>query len=296
MQDLSVTLIQTDLYWENPTANLANLEEKIAQVSTPSDLIILPEMFNTGFTMNVKSVAEPMNFTTFKWMKQQAKKANAVVTGSYIVREGENCFNRLIWMRPDGSYETYDKRHLFRMGGENNNFSGGEKRLIVELKGWKICPLICYDLRFPVWSRQGKLENRGESLDVRDGRSGDVNSTLSSAIYSLNSTLYPLSSNSYDLLIYVANWPAVRSKVWDTLLQARAIENLSYCIGVNRVGEDGMGLHYNGNSAIIDYKGNQTFFQTDSEAICTQTLSKQDLEDFRTKFPAFLDADNFEIQ
>lgn len=296
MQDLSVTLIQTDLYWENPTANLANLEEKIAQVSTPTDLIILPEMFNTGFTMNVKSVAEPMNFTTFKWMKQQAKKANAVVTGSYIVREGENCFNRLIWMRPDGSYETYDKRHLFRMGGENNNFSGGEKRLIVELKGWKICPLICYDLRFPVWSRQGKLENRGESLDVRDGRSGDVNSTFFSAIYSLNSTLYPLSSNSYDLLIYVANWPAVRSKVWDTLLQARAIENLSYCIGVNRVGEDGMGLHYNGNSAIIDYKGNQTFFQTDSEAICTQTLSKQDLEDFRTKFPAFLDADNFEIQ
>lgn len=323
MQDLSVTLIQTDLYWENPTANLANLEEKIAQISTPTDLIILPEMFNTGFTMNVKSVAEPMNFTTFKWMKQQAKKTNAVVTGSYIVREGENCYNRLIWMRPDGSYETYDKRHLFRMGGENNNFSGGEKRLIVELKGWKICPLICYDLRFPVWSRQGKLEYReqslefrGESLDDRGQRlddrgegldnreqsledrgeaNGDINNSLPSEIYSLPSNLYPLSSNSYDLLIYVANWPAVRSKVWDTLLQARAIENLSYCIGVNRVGEDGMGLHYNGNSAIIDYKGNQTFFQTDSEAICTQTLSKQDLEDFRTKFPAFLDADNFEI-
>ncbi|MEA5458912.1 nitrilase family protein [Arcicella sp. LKC2W] len=293
MQNLSVTLIQTDLFWENPTANLANLEEKIAQISSPTDLIILPEMFNTGFTMNVKSVAEPMNFTTFKWMKQQAKKANAVVTGSYIVKEGEICYNRLIWMRPDGSYETYDKRHLFRMGGENNNFSGGEKRLIVELKGWKICPLICYDLRFPVWSRQGMLEDREQSLEFRgeslDDRNSDVNSAPSSK-------LYPLSSNSYDLLIYVANWPAVRSKVWDTLLQARAIENLSYCIGVNRVGEDGMGLHYNGNSAIIDYKGNQTFYQTDSEVMCTQTLSKQDLDDFRTKFPAFLDADNFEIQ
>lgn len=286
MQDLSVTLIQTDLYWENPTANLANLEEKIAQVSTPTDLIILPEMFNTGFTMNVKSVAEPMNFTTFKWMKQQAKKTKAVVTGSYIVKEGQNCYNRLIWMRPDGSYETYDKRHLFRMGGENNNFSGGEKRLIVELKGWKICPLICYDLRFPVWSRQGFIKEQShegtkaqsENMDAIDSQSTIHNSQL-----------------TFDLLIYVANWPAVRSKVWDTLLQARAIENLSYCIGVNRVGEDGMGLHYNGNSAIIDYKGNQTFFQTDSEAICTQTLNKQDLEDFRTKFPAFLDADNFEI-
>ncbi|PWK28599.1 putative amidohydrolase [Arcicella aurantiaca] len=287
MQDLSVTIIQTDLYWENPTANLANLEEKIAQISSPTDLIILPEMFNTGFTMNVKSVAEPMNFTTFKWMKQQAKKTNAVVSGSYIVKEGENCYNRLIWMRPDGSFETYDKRHLFRMGGENNNFSGGEKRLIVELKGWKICPLICYDLRFPVWSRQGFTKGQShegtkaqsEKIEVSDSQSTIHNSQL-----------------TYDLLIYVANWPAVRSKVWDTLLQARAIENLSYCIGVNRVGGDGMGLHYNGNSAIIDFKGNQMFFQTDSEVIHTQIITKQDLEDFRTKFPAFLDADDFEIK
>ena len=286
MQDLSVTLIQTDLYWENPTANLANLEEKIAQIATPTDLIILPEMFNTGFTMNVKSVAEPMNFTTFKWMKQQAKKTNAVVTGSFIVKEGENCYNRLIWMHPDGSYETYDKRHLFRMGGENNNFSGGEKRLIVELKGWKICPLICYDLRFPVWSRQGFIKEQSHEVTKAQSENMDA--------IGLQSTIHN-SQLTYDLLIYVANWPAVRSKVWDTLLQARAIENLSYCIGVNRVGEDGMGLHYNGNSAIIDYKGNQTFYETDSEAICTQTLNKQDLEDFRTKFPAFLDADNFEI-
>jgi omega-amidase len=275
MQDLSVTLIQTDLYWENPTANLANLEEKIAQISTQTDLIILPEMFNSGFTMNAKSVAEPMNFTTFKWLRQQAKKANAVVTGSFIVKEGEQYFNRLIWMRPDGSFEKYDKRHLFRMGNEHQTFTGGTERIIVELKGWKICPLICYDLRFPVWSRQGEREKDD--------------------LYT--SHLTPHASHlSYDLLIYVANWPAVRSQVWDVLLQARAIENQSYCIGVNRVGEDGMGLNYSGNSAVIDFKGNPIFYQKDSEIIHTQIISYQELIDFRTKFPAYLDADDFIVR
>ena len=266
MQDLSVTIIQTDLFWENSTANLANLEEKMAQISLPTDLIILPEMFTTGFTMNAKIVAEPMNYTTFKWMKQQAKRTRAVILGSFIVKEGEHFFNRLISMRPDGSFETYDKRHLFRMGEEDKTFTSGKKRLIVELKGWRICPLICYDLRFPVWSRNGysKVENRKSEID-------------------------------YDLLIYIANWPAVRSQVWDTLLQARAIENQSYCIGVNRVGKDGMGLEYSGNSAVIDFKGNQLFYQKNSEVIVSQTLNKKDLEDFRNKFPAYLDADDFEI-
>ena len=269
MQDLSVTIIQTDLFWENSTANLANLEEKIAQISLITDLIILPEMFTTGFTMNAKSVAEPMNYITFKWLKQQAKRTQAVITGSFIVKEGGHFFNRLIWMRPDGSFETYDKRHLFRMGEEDKTFTAGKKRLIVELKGWRICPLICYDLRFPVWSRNNILKN--------------------SEPRTLNPEL------SYDLLIYVANWPRVRSQVWDTLLKARAIENQSYCIGVNRVGKDGMGLDYSGNSAIIDFKGNQLFFQNDSEVIHNQILSKKKLEDFRNKFPAYLDADGFEI-
>lgn len=266
MQNLSVTVIQTDLFWENPTANLANLEEKMAQISLPTDLIILPEMFNTGFTMNVKSVAEPMNFTTFKWMKQQAKRTQAVITGSFIVKEGEQFYNRLIWMRPDGSFETYDKRHLFRMGGEHHNFTGGSSRLIVELKGWRICPLICYDLRFPVWSRNAfsKIENQKSKIQ-------------------------------YDLLIYVANWPAVRSQVWDVLLQARAIENQSYCIGVNRVGKDGTGLDYTGNSTVIDFKGNQIFHQKEVEVIQNQILDTKELEDFRAKFPAYLDADDFEI-
>lgn len=282
MQDLSVTLIQTDLYWENPIANLANLEEKIAQISTQTDLIILPEMFNTGFTMNAKAVAEPMNFTTFKWLRQQAKKANAVVTGSFIVKEGDKFFNRLIWMRPDGSYEKYDKRHLFRMGNEHLTFTGGTERIIIELKGWKICPLICYDLRFPVWSRQVHSHQGTKALR-------EVESEPTSNIQ------HP-ASNTYDLLIYVANWPAARSQVWDTLLQARAIENQSYCIGVNRVGNDGMGLNYSGNSAIIDFKGNPVFYQKELEVIHSQILNYQELIDFRAKFPAYLDADDFTIE
>lgn len=257
MQNLSVTLIQTNLYWENSTANLAMLEEKIAQITEPTDLIILPEMFNTGFTMNVEKVAEPMNFFVMKWMKQQAAQSKAVITGSFIVKENEQYFNRLIWMRPDGSYEKYDKRHLFRMGGEHHSFTGGSEKIIVELKGWKICPLICYDLRFPVWSR-------------------NVN-------------------QAYDLLIYVANWPAVRSIVWDTLLKARAIENQAFVVGVNRVGTDGMDLLYSGNSTIIDFKGNPIFYQRDYEVVETYLLNKKNLESFREQFPAYLDADTFEI-
>ena len=286
MQDLSVTIIQTDIFWENSTANLANLEEKMAQISLPTNLIILPEMFSTGFTMNVKFVAEPMNFTTFKWLRQQAKRTQAVITGSFIVKEGEHFFNRLIWMRPDGSFETYDKRHLFRMGEEQNTFTAGTKRLIVELNGWRICPLICYDLRFPVWSRNFIQENGKKE----EGRKKSPH---------LQSNTYDLIPHNlhlnYDLLIYVANFPSVRSQVWDTLLQARAIENQSYCIGVNRVGKDGMNLEYCGNSAVIDFKGNQLFYQKDLEVIQNQVLIKKELEDFRNKFPAYLDADEFEI-
>ena len=284
MKDLSVTIIQTNLFWENPTANLANLEEKMAQIPSPTDLIILPEMFTTGFTMNAKSVAEPMNFTTFKWLKQQAKRTQAVITGSFIVKEGEHFFNRLIWMRPDGSFETYDKRHLFRMGEEDKTFTAGTKRLIVELNGWRICPLICYDLRFPVWSRN--IKSASYKLQV-------VSET--SKLNSNEQLLATYDLLSYDLIIYVANWPSVRSQVWDTLLQARAIENQSYCIGVNRVGIDGMNLEYSGNSTVIDFKGNQLFYQKEDEVVNSQILSKKELEDFRAKFPAYLDADDFEI-
>ncbi|MES2732980.1 MAG: amidohydrolase [Bacteroidota bacterium] len=254
---LTLSLIQSALHWENVSANLAMFEEKIWRINQPTDLIILPEMFTTGFTMNAAAVSEPMNLHTFKWMKQQAKQTGAVVTGSFIVKDQTQYYNRLIWMRPDGSYETYDKRHLFRMANEHLTFSGGKTPLVTEWKGWRICPLICYDLRFPVWSR-------------------NVNA-------------------NYDLLIYVANWPQARQHAWKTLLPARAIENLAYTVGVNRVGIDGKNIPYSGDSGIYNYKGETLFQQADAEVTHTITLHKQELIAFRTAFPAFLDADTFNL-
>jgi omega-amidase len=258
MKNLTLTLIQSSLHWEDIPANLAMFEEKIWQIDQPTDLIILPEMFNTGFTMNAAKVAEPMNLHTFKWMKQQAAQTGAVVTGSYIVKEREQFYNRLVWMRPDGSYDTYDKRHLFRMANEHLTFAEGKKRLVTEWKGWRICPLICYDLRFPVWSRNHHQE--------------------------------------YDLLLYVANWPQARSHAWKTLLQARAIENLAYTVGVNRVGPDGNDIPYSGDSSVVSYKGELLFQQPDKESLYTFRLDKEALSEFREKFPAFLDADEFDLK
>ncbi|TAE28126.1 MAG: amidohydrolase [Cytophagales bacterium] len=252
---LRVTLIQTSLYWHDPVANRAALEETIFALPEPTDLIVLPEMFTTGFTMEAPAVAEPPRLTTHRWMQQMAAQTNAVVTGSYVVREGEQYYNRLLWMQPDGQFMTYDKRHLFRMAGEHNTYSSGNKRLIQEWRRWRICPLICYDLRFPVWSRN--------------------------------------TPQDYDLLLYVANWPAVRQQPWDTLLQARAIENLSYVLGVNRVGDDEKGNHYAGGSALIDYKGEVLFRHYETPVIHQQTISLDDLRAFREKFPAHLDADEF---
>ncbi|GAB3892439.1 amidohydrolase [Spirosoma agri] len=260
---MNITLLQPTLYWHDPVANRAMLEEQIFSLAEPTDLIVLPEMFTTGFTMDAQAMAEPMNLTTFRWLKQMAAQTRAVVTGSYVVKEKNSYFNRLIWMQPDGQFDSYDKRHLFRMAGEDGIYTAGEQRLIKEWKGWRICPLICYDLRFPVWSR-----NRTET-----------------------STDF-----AYDLLLYVANWPAPRRTAWNTLLQARAIENLSYVAGVNRVGEDGNGHVYAGDSALIDFKGDVLFRQTDREAIHQQTLSLDDLRTFREKFPANLDADAFTIR
>jgi predicted amidohydrolase len=261
--EISVTVVQSDLHWENIGANLAMLEEKIWQIKGQTDLILLPEMFSTGFTMNVQHLAEPMNLTTFKWLKQQAAQTKAVVAGSYIVKENQQYFNRLIFMRPDGSFSHYDKRHLFRMANEHQHYSAGNRLLINELKGWKICTLVCYDLRFPVWSRNKVTVNTTEM--------------------------------AYDCLIYLANFPQVRAHAWNTLLRARAIENLSYCIGVNRTGQDGNGVWYAGESAVIDMKGNALFYQKDIQIIETICLKYSELADFRAKFPAYLDADDFEI-
>jgi predicted amidohydrolase len=261
MENLHLTLIQSSLHWENPVANLAMFEEKIWQIKESTDLIVLPEMFTTGFTMNAAALAEPMNLTTFKWLKQQAAQTGAVVTGSYIVKEKEQFYNRLIWMRPDGSFEVYDKRHLFRMAEEHQIYSAGNKKIIPVLKGWRICPLICYDLRFPVWSR-----NTANGQEM-----------------------------AYDCLIYVANWPQARSHAWSTLLQARAIENLSYVVGANRVGADGKDIPYSGNSAVINPKGEVLFHEAEKECIQSVILDAAELTAFREKFPAYLDADSFEI-
>jgi predicted amidohydrolase len=264
---MHVTLIQSNLHWHDPVANRAALEEQIFNLPEPTDLIILPEMFTTGFTMEARAVAEPMNLTTFRWLKQMAAQTGAVVTGSYVAQEGDGStvrkyFNRLIWMQPDGKFDIYDKRHLFRMAGEDKIYTAGNQRIIKEWKGWRICPLICYDLRFPVWSRN--LTSQSHEF-------------------------------AYDLLLYVANWPAARRHPWNTLLQARAIENLSYVVGVNRVGIDGNGNSYTGDSAVIDFKGELLFRHSDTEIVHQQTLSLDELRAFREKFPANLDADFFTL-
>ncbi len=258
MQDLTITLLQSDLYWENPGANLAMFEEKIWKIKSKTDVIVLPEMFTTGFTMNAPALAEPMNLSAFKWMKQNAAQTGAAITGSVIIKEKDRYFNRLIWMQPDGKFFYYDKRHLFRMAEEHLIYTPGREKLLVSWKGWNIRPLVCYDLRFPVWSRNKK--------------------------------------NEYDLLLYVANWPEARRLPWKSLLQARAIENLSYVAGVNRIGKDGKGIAYAGESSIISPKGEVLWQKENSEEIFTYTLSKTELNSFRAKFPADMDADEFAIE
>jgi predicted amidohydrolase len=257
MEDLRITLIQTDLYWENTIANLAMLEEKVHTLESATDLIVLPEMFNSGFSQNVKQTAEPMNLTTHRWMRQMAAQTDAVVTGSFAVKEGNRFVNRLLWVEPDGTTAFYDKRHLYRMGFENEHFTAGSERIIRNWRGWNICPLICYDLRFPIWSRNVHLE--------------------------------------YDLLLYVASWPAQRNHVWQSLLTARALENLTYVAGVNRIGTDGNDIEHIGGTVLYDFKGISQNTLNAEESILQFMLSKSELTRFREKFPAHLDADGFEI-
>jgi omega-amidase len=264
MQDLKITIIQSDIHWEDTGANLSMFEEKIWQIDGATDVIVLPEMFTTGFTMAASRLAEMMNMRTFKWMKQMADQTSALVLGSYIVNVHDRYFNRLIWMEPGGNFRTYDKRHLFRMANEHKTFAAGESLLISTWKGWRICPLVCYDLRFPVWSR-----NRWDVTSKRP---------------------------AYDVIIYVANWPTARIDAWDILLKARAIENLSYSVGVNRVGQDGNGIEYNGHSAVIGPKGESVFTIEDVEAIRTVELSANSLQAFRDRFPAYMDSDDFTIE
>jgi len=258
MQDLTVTIIQTDLIWENGPANIAKFDSLIKKVPDNSDLVILPEMFTTGFSMNADKLAETADGGTVRWMKEKSKKGNMDLVGSLIIKENSKYYNRLFLVKPDGMIFTYDKRHLFRMATEHNVYSQGNDNITIELKGWRIRPLICYDLRFPAWVRN------------RD--------------------------NDYDLLIFIANWPERRARHWKTLLQARAIENQVYTIGVNRVGRDGKNIIYSGDSMIIDPIGNVLFHEENNEIVQTEILSFSTLTNYREKFPVWKDADNFGLK
>jgi len=269
MNDLKITIIQSALHWENKEMNLSMFSQKINDITENTDLIVLPEMFTTGFSMNPKKFAERMDGPTVKWIIEKAKEKDCAVTGSFICEEDGKHFNRLIWANADGTYSTYDKRHLFRMANEDGCYSSGQKKIIVELKGWKICPLVCYDLRFPVWCRNKLVKNNIENINSR---------------------------YEYDLLIFVANWPEVRSYPWKTLLHARAIENQSYVVGLNRVGNDGNGIYHSGDSSVINAKGGIiSKTRAQEETTETITLDYSELTGFRKLFPAILDADDFSI-
>jgi len=256
VQDLTISLLQTPLAWHDPAANRAHFGELLQSLPAETDLAILPEMFTTGFTMDAEGLAEPMAGPTPGWMAAMARETGITLCGSLVIEDEGHFFNRCIWASPDGNHRHYDKRHLFRMAGEHEHYTAGTERLIVELNGWRICPLVCYDLRFPVWSR---------------------------------------GINEYDLLIYVANWPAARRSAWTTLLPARAVENLCYVAGVNRVGRDGNGIDYAGDSAVYDFLGNALADSGDKAGAETVTLDHDALRRYREKFPAWRDADGFRL-
>lgn len=261
MKMLRVSLIQGNTRWHDSAANRDYYGGLARPLRGQTDLVVLPETFTSGFTNETFGNAETMQGESLRWLAVLAAEIGAVVTGSMVVREGETCVNRLVWVRPDGTLEFYDKRHLFRMAKEHERYAGGAARLVVELHGWRICPLVCYDLRFPVWIR-----NR------HDGMRFD-----------------------YDLVLFVANWPSSRRYAWQTLLRARAIENLSYCAGVNRVGTDGNQLHYAGDSAVLDFLGQPLVEIGAQEQVVTITLDPAALAAHRERFPAWMDADAFRL-
>ncbi|TAN07500.1 MAG: amidohydrolase [Rhodanobacteraceae bacterium] len=261
MQNLRVSIVQGATRWHDPAGNRAYYGALIAPLAGTTDLIVLPETFSSGFSNEAIHNAETMDGPTVAWLKDRAKTLGAALTGSVQLRVGGDVFNRLLFVTPDGAVRYYDKRHLFRYADEHKRYAAGNARLVVEWQGWKICPLVCYDLRFPVFSR-----NRHA----------------------------PQGGFDYDLALFVANWPSARAYAWRTLLRARAIENLSYCVGVNRVGVDGNQLPYSGDSAVLDYLGQPLVALGTQEQTATASLSHTALTAFREKFPAWMDADAFE--
>jgi len=259
MSALRVTLAQQPLAWQEGAANRAHFAELLQPLAGRTDLVVLPETFTTGFSMEVERLGEPPGGETSAWLAQLARALDAVITGSVITRDGARYYNRLLWAAPTGELRHYDKRHLFRMGREHEHFAAGHVAWSVAWRGFNVCPLVCYDLRFPVWSR------RRPDLD-------------------------------YDLLLYVANWPAPRADAWRQLLRARAIENQAYVVGVNRMGDDGLGVPHTGDSAAIDFRGRTLADAGNAPALLTVELPREPLVAFREKFPAHLDADRFTLE
>ncbi|HEY4528730.1 MAG TPA: amidohydrolase [Luteimonas sp.] len=262
MDNLRISLVQGDTLWHDPAGNREYYGGLIAPLRGITDLVLLPETFTSGFSNDAIDAAEDMDGPTVRWMREQAAALGAVVSGSVQLRDGDAVYNRMLWMRPDGTHAQYDKRHLFTYAGEHERYAPGRERLVVELRGWRINPLVCYDLRFPVFARN--------TLDA-DGRP------------------------AFDLQLYVANWPAARAYAWKTLLRARAIENVCYVAGLNRVGRDGNGLVYCGDSAVIDFLGTPLSECTDEEVVVTTTLLAAELAGFRERFPALGDGDAFTL-
>ena len=258
MEELKVTLIQSHLHWENPVANRTHFSAVFDAIKEATDLIVLPEMFTTGFTMNAEMLAEKSDGPTVLWMQSEAKKHNAAITGSLIIEDQELFYNRLFFVQPDGTIDTYNKKHTFTLAGEHKIFTAGKNFQQINYKGWKIRPLVCYDLRFPVWARN---------------------------------------TDAYDVLLYLANWPDRRVAAWDALLKARAIENMSYCIGVNRTGLDGNGHQYTGHSAGYDVLGEQISTPLfEKEFVETITLKKEHIEKNRKHLQFLNDADHFTLE
>jgi predicted amidohydrolase len=265
---MKVTLIQTELFWEDRKKNLAHFDKLINSLKEKTDLIVLPEMFPTGFTMSPETQAEPWNGEALGWLKQKAKEKQCVITGSVAVEDGGKYYNRLFWVEANGDFKTYDKRHLFRMAKEEQHYAPGDKKLITTIDGWKICPLVCYDLRFPVWSRNRFKKTSDTSCEAE-----------------------------YDVLIYVANWPEVRNYPWKQLLVARAIENQCYVVGLNRIGKDGNGYAHSGDSVVINPRGEIiSKTKANEESIETVELDRNYLEEYRKVFPVGLDIDDFELR
>jgi omega-amidase len=264
MSDLKVTLIQSRLQWEDIAANLRMFDEKIDAIGERTEVVILPEMFSTGFSMQSEKLAETMDGSAVQWMKKKAAQKNIILTGSLIIKNEQGEYvNRLIWMQPNGAYGVYDKRHLFGYAGEDAHYHPGDRRLIAQVKGWKINLTVCYDLRFPVWSR--------------------------------NVITPDTNAPAYDILINVANWPERRATAWKTLIQARAIENQCYAIGVNRVGDDGNNIYHSGDSSIIDPLGEIIYRKGHDEDIFTTTLERAKLDEIRKNIPFLKDADKFQV-